>query len=329
MKKIVVLLLTFVLIIMPSSAFAACDNIEKLPKQLTHNHEHLNTEDICDNCGWQVLVKKDDKKVVYMVKEGHVSAEYYGESVDKNDYELTNPLVSVYISDNVKSIGDNAFFNNTYLKNIRLGNNLQSIGRSAFQGVNLKCITIPDSVTSIERGAFEDCRNITGVTIGNGVKSIGGGAFDRCNALENIYYAGDINGWLDIEFEGASANPLFQILEYNETKNLYINNELLTELIIPDNIKEIKANAFYGCSSLKSVVTPSGVNKIGENAFKNSKLKKATFQNTSGWYSEHTYYYALRNVSEKKITKYASNDLSDKKTAAEFLRREGERWERD
>ena len=50
-------------------------------------------------------------------------------------------------------------------------------------------------------------------------------------------------------------------------KKLYINNELLTELIIPDSVTSIRAGAFKNCSSLTSVTIPDGVTSIGEYAF--------------------------------------------------------------
>jgi hypothetical protein len=48
---------------------------------------------------------------------------------------------------------------------------------------------------------------------------------------------------------------------------LYANNKLITELVIPDTVKEIKAYALEGCESLTSVVIPDSVNLIGHYAF--------------------------------------------------------------
>ena len=43
---------------------------------------------------------------------------------------------------------------------------------------------IPDSVTNIMAGAFEECTSLTDITIGSGVTSIGSYAFFDCNSLK-------------------------------------------------------------------------------------------------------------------------------------------------
>ena len=47
-------------------------------------------------------------------------------------------------------------------------------------------VVIPDSVTSIEDGAFEDCASLTSVEIPNSVTSIGKSAFEDCASLTSV-----------------------------------------------------------------------------------------------------------------------------------------------
>ena len=180
-------------------------------------------------------------------------------SIGRNTFSRCSSLTSVTIPNSVTSIGGNAFYGCTSLTSVTIGNGVTSIGDGAFSGCSsLTSVTIPDSVTYIDRDAFEDCTLLTSVTIGNSVKSIGGNAFYGCSSLEDIYYTGDVAGWMAIAFGG---NPL------ENGADLYIQNDLLTDLVIPNGITDIGHGAFKGCTSLTSVTIPNSVTSIGSSAF--------------------------------------------------------------
>ena len=61
-----------------------------------------------------------------------------------------------------------------------------TISYLAFNGTNLKSVTIPNSITSIEQEAFEANRYLTSVTIGSGVTSIGMAAFSMNMNLVSV-----------------------------------------------------------------------------------------------------------------------------------------------
>ena len=133
----------------------------------------------------------------------------------------------------------------------------------ALKGLNeLTSITIPDSVTSIGEYALSGCSGLTSITIPSSVTSIGGSAFNGCSGLIDVFYQGDLSGWLGIESDGYSANPMYY------ADNLYINEELLQgDIVIPEGTKKIGDYAFYHCSGLTRVTIPDGVTSIGDSAF--------------------------------------------------------------
>ena len=137
-----------------------------------------------------------------------------------------------------------------------------SIGDMAFAKCSsITSITIPNSVTSIGNDAFCSCSGLTSITIPNSVTSIGNGAFYDCSALTKTNYTGDIAGWCDIKFGSSYSNPIFY------SHNLYINDQEISDLVIPNTVDTIHNYAFYGCSSLTSITIPNSVTSIGKEAF--------------------------------------------------------------
>ena len=139
--------------------------------------------------------------------------------------------------------------------------NVTAIGDNAFGAcINLTSITIPNSVTTIGSSAFSGCGRLTSITIPNSVYYIGDQAFYRCYSLTAVHIS-DLSAWCKILFYSDYSNPLY------EANNLYLNGDLVTNLVIPGDVTEIKPDAFHNCTGLTSVTIPSSVTTIGESAF--------------------------------------------------------------
>ena len=131
----------------------------------------------------------------------------------------------------------------------------------AFAPAGLIEYTIPDSVTTIGEYAFFDCSSLTSITIPDSVTTIGKNAFKDCNALTSVYIT-DLEAWCKIRFvSNADGNPL------KYAHNLYLNGELVEDLVIPSGITTLNFAAFYGATCLKSVIIPTSVIDIKKSVF--------------------------------------------------------------
>ncbi len=227
---------------------------------------------------------------------GGVATEQYYKSVSYATYYIPSSLKTVTVTEGNILYG--AFYNCSGLTSITIPNSVTSIGEDAFRdctsltavyitdiaawcniefasstanplyyannlylnGELVTNLVIPDGVTEIKGMAFYDCSSLTSVTIPNSVTSIGEDAFYRCTSLTSVYIT-DIAAWCNISFAGYYATPLCY------ANNLYLNGELVTNLVIPEGVTEIKNFAFSGYESLKSITIPSSVTTIGNYAF--------------------------------------------------------------
>ena len=120
---------------------------------------------------------------------------------------------------------------------------------------------IPVVGVGVQAFYTEGCEEITSITIPSTVTSFGNIAFYPCTSLKDVYYLGTLEQWCQIDFGDTHSNPM------GHGENLYINGELITELVIPDTITVIKPNAFDACENITSIVIPSSVERIESKAF--------------------------------------------------------------
>lgn len=106
---------------------------------------------------------------------------------------------------------------------VTIPNSVTTIDSGAFQDcTSLKTVTIPNSVTIIDNDAFSGCINLTSLTIPNSVKTIGVGAFYHYNHLKDVYcYATTVpelyEGRWDEVFENITLHvPTESMADYNK-----------------------------------------------------------------------------------------------------------------
>ncbi|MBR2316615.1 MAG: leucine-rich repeat protein, partial [Spirochaetales bacterium] len=150
---------------------------------------------------------------------------------------------------------------------------LTVIPDSAFSGCNLTSIVIPEGVTSIGEYALS-CLSDS-VTIPSTVTFIDYEAFGAEYSDLKAVYISDLTAWCNMEFGGTfKSNPI----EFGA--KLYLNNNLVTDLVIPNGVTSIGSEAFAKYQYLTSVTIPDSVETIGWGSFSGcDNLTKVTLGN--------------------------------------------------
>ncbi len=204
----------------------------------------------------------------------------------------TNALIDLDMSHvNGKYIHINKICNEANkLKQVRLPNNINSIGSSAFTNcTSLTSVTIPDSVTSIGDYAFRGCSGLTSITIPDSVTSIGTLAFNNCYFQKDKF----INNSSATGYPWGAA--LYDVIQED---GLCINGTNAGKcrpnainVTIPDGVTSISASAFTNCTSLSSVTIPDSVTSIGDYAFRGcSGLTSITIPDRVTSIGDYTFY---------------------------------------
>lgn len=142
-------------------------------------------------------------------------------------YTGSDGVRTLVIPEGVTEIGEYAFSSCDNLQSVTLPGTLLSIKRGAFQSIDaLTEIVLPEGVTEIGEYAFYSCDNLRSVTLPATLLSIKNGAFQSCG---------------------------------------------LTEITLPEGMVFIGEYAFMSCDNLKSVTLPSTLERISNGAFSNCK----------------------------------------------------------
>lgn len=157
------------------------------------------------------------------------------------------------------------------------GRKVTVLGNSTFQyctqASDIESVTLPDSLTAIEKNAFYNCEKLKSVTIPQNVSSIGLAAFVEGLSESSL-----------TEIKVDPENPYFSekdgvVFSKDGTKLIVFPSGRSGDYQIPDGTVSVGDYAFYYCVNVSSITVPGSVRSLGEGAFGNcSSLTKAVLK---------------------------------------------------
>lgn len=253
-----------------ASAFNGCDNIESIT--VPNTVEKLGVNAIAGNLNLKSITFETGSKLT---------------TIENGALSDNGKLEAITIPASVKNIGDYILGWNYSLATVEFeeGTTLDNIGKGMFfRDEALSSITLPSTVTVINDEAFYNCKALIEIDLSN-IDEIGAYAFYNCASLKEAILSNDVTELNDAAFYGCSSLEKVKL------------SEKLTKLgdLISEDAEEDVKGVFSGCTSLKEIVIPKGVNTIGKNTFNGCENLRRVIIETS---------------SLKKVGANAFNDVS-------------------
>lgn len=262
------------------------------------------------------------------------SVEYIGKGAFQECTNLTKCGVgeSSQLPDEVTSLNSYTFQGCSALTALPTNNNITYVGDHCFDGC-YKLTTLDlynTQIVSIGQHGFSSCSGIKTIKLPNTLKDIGTDAFygagyyaetDGVQSDGLILTIDDIKQWCSINFENEEANPL-----HNTFKILDKDNKVITSIIIPNDVTEVKNYAFYKCpniTNIKFTITngTSSVRSIGKKAFYkccNESLTLLELPNSISYIGEESF-VGVFDPNFKKETYTQEGETTEKEVPSSTL----------
>lgn len=203
--------------------------------------------------------------------------------IDNYAFYKCSSLNHFIMPNSTLSVGKYAFRYDAGLTDIQLSTSLSIIYDYAFGECGFSQLILPESLKSMQAGAFINNSNLADITIPKKTEGIGAGAFENCSALESVTFKTHetkltvdknafnhcavlskvnidyLDDWAHINFQNAAANPA------STAHRLYLNGEEIVDIELPVGTKYIGNNVFNGCSDIRTLKIPATVEHVNDN----------------------------------------------------------------
>ncbi len=272
--------------------------VEKIPGEFFGNNIHHTDDDAFVSLKLKSLIFAQDSVVSSIGANAFYNSGYLQSvslpasvrEVGEHAFAECDGLVSVVMTDSPIELKYECFKDCHSLSSLKLGANTVIAPQAFMNAYLLTELVIPEGITSIGTGAFNNCSSLTTLSISKTVKEFSG--FANCYSLETIYYnAADVSDFLakglfvnagihtfgitltvgkDVKripahmFDSLSVN--LSIVNFEEGSVCKSIGEYafggcsnLVRVTLPEGLEDVESGAFYNCSSLVEVYNLSNL----------------------------------------------------------------------
>ena len=192
------------------------------------------------------------------------------------------------------------------------------IAGGAFVGTSIESVVIPDSVKFVVARAFYGCDQLKTVDFGDGIIEIQEEAFYKCTALESIILPKNLETIGEGAFYGCTSATEIYIPKTLTNWSAGYQYPIfgfctaLETLTIEDGLSVLEgAGSFCCASSLKNLVIPASVEKIGDVAFHSATaLESVTFLGDAPQVTENVFGYPNTETASPNLVIYYDPNTS-------------------
>ncbi len=212
---------------------------------------------------------------------------------------FASAMTELVLGDNIKTIGDYAFYGCSKLIKVTCDSKLRTIGERAFANCYyLSDLTLNEGLKEIKNEAFWYCMSVSSVTVPKSLQTVGeNNPFRACTSLTSMLVASGNKNFTAVD------NVLYSI----DQKKLisYPAGSSATSFTIPEQVTSIENCAFCNVSALQNVTFNTNVEKIGERAFYSCALQSVAIPASVNSIADAVF---MSNKSLTELTVDAANN---------------------
>ena len=225
------------------------------------------------------------------------------QSIGKAAFFNCMHLTDLQLPEGLITIEDSAFSGCTVLKELTLPGSLKHVGEKVFGGSNIEIVHVeegitelapvmfadcpltqvdlPNTLTTIQDGAFYNCTKLKEITLPNSVTQLGEGVFQGCSSLSQVRLSENLKTLPTSTFDGCKALTEFDFAGITEIGSEAFQNTGIQILDLPTTVKTLGESAFAH-SALQEIWSLGGVETLPTDVFAYTQIQ--TFDIPQGLY---------------------------------------------